>query len=88
MIAAASSDAKLEVCREHGADLLINYSNEDLREAVKAATGGKGPDVIYDPVGGAFAEPAFPIRCPNILGTANGFFGPVVNVVANRLSRL
>lgn len=59
VIAAASSDAKLEVCREHGADLLINYSNEDLREAVKAATGGKGPDVIYDPVGGVYTEPAF-----------------------------
>lgn len=39
--------------------MLINYSTQDLREAVKAATGGSGPDVIYDPVGGAYAEPAF-----------------------------
>jgi len=38
---------------------LINYSTEDLREAIKTATGGKGPDVIYDPVGGIYAEPAF-----------------------------
>lgn len=59
IIACASTDEKLEVCRQHGADVLINYSKEDLREAVKAATGGKGPDVIYDPVGGDYAEPAF-----------------------------
>lgn len=59
IIACASTDEKLEVCRQHGADVLINYSKEDLREAVKAATGGKGADVIYDPVGGDFAEPAF-----------------------------
>jgi NADPH2:quinone reductase len=43
----------------HGADATINYSTEDLRERIKALTGGKGPDVIYDPVGGAYAEPAF-----------------------------
>ncbi|HEY8606368.1 MAG TPA: NADPH:quinone oxidoreductase family protein [Noviherbaspirillum sp.] len=59
VIAAASSDEKLEVCRQHGADATINYSTEDLREAIKAATDGKGPDVIYDPVGGVYAEPAF-----------------------------
>jgi NADPH2:quinone reductase len=58
VIAAASSDEKLEVCRAHGADALINYSRDDLREAIKAATGGKGPDVIYDPVGGVYSEPA------------------------------
>jgi NADPH:quinone reductase len=59
VIAAASSDAKLAVCKAHGADVLINYGTQDLREAVKAATGGSGPDVIYDPVGGVYAEPAF-----------------------------
>jgi NADPH2:quinone reductase len=59
VIAAASSDDKLAVCREHGADATINYSTEDLREAIKAATDGKGPDVIYDPVGGIYSEPAF-----------------------------
>src|SRR5471032_3652205 len=59
VIAAASSDEKLTVCREHGADAVINYSKEDMREAIKAATGGKGPDVIYDPVGGDYSEPAF-----------------------------
>ncbi|QYF92290.1 NADPH:quinone oxidoreductase family protein [Massilia sp. PAMC28688] len=59
VIAAASSEEKLAVCRAHGADATINYSTEDLREAIKAATDGKGPDVIYDPVGGIYAEPAF-----------------------------
>jgi NADPH2:quinone reductase len=59
VIAAASTDEKLAVCKAHGADATINYSNEDLREAIKAATGGRGPDVIYDPVGGIYAEPAF-----------------------------
>jgi len=58
VIAAASSAEKLEVCRAHGADVLVDYTKEDLREALKAATGGKGPDVIYDPVGGPYSEPA------------------------------
>jgi len=58
VIAAASNAEKLEVCRRHGADVLIDYTKEDLREALKAATGGKGPDVIYDPVGGPYSEPA------------------------------
>lgn len=59
VIAAASSDEKLAICKEHGADGLINYSTEELRVAIKRETGGKGPDVVYDPVGGEFAEPAF-----------------------------
>ena len=59
VIAAASTDEKLAVCKAHGADVLINYSTQDLRAAIKDATGGKGPDVIYDPVGGIYAEPAF-----------------------------
>ncbi|MFN3792631.1 NADPH:quinone oxidoreductase family protein [Massilia sp.] len=58
VIAAASSDEKLAVCRAHGADAVINYETEDLREALKAATNGRGPDVIYDPVGGKYSEPA------------------------------
>jgi len=58
VIACASSDAKLAVCREHGADATINYAAEDLRARVKAITGGKGLDVVYDPVGGPHTEPA------------------------------
>jgi len=59
VIAAASSDEKCVLCQSLGADATINYSTENLREAIKALTNGKGPDVIYDPVGGAFSEPAF-----------------------------
>ena len=59
VIAAASTAEKCDFCRAIGADATIDYGREDLREAIKAATGGKGPDVIYDPVGGAMAEPAF-----------------------------
>ena len=59
VIAAASTDEKCELCRSIGADATINYSQGNLRDAIKAATDGKGPDVIYDPVGGDFAEPAF-----------------------------
>lgn len=58
VIAAASSNEKLAVCREHGADEVINYSSEDLKERIKVLTGGKGVDIIYDPVGGNYAEPA------------------------------
>ena len=59
VIACASSDEKLAVCREHGADETINYADEDLRARIKALTGGKGADVIYDAVGGPYTEPAF-----------------------------
>ena len=59
VIACASSEDKLAVCRSHGADATINYSSEDLRERIKALTDGKGVDVVYDPVGGPYTEPAF-----------------------------
>ena len=58
VIAAASSVEKCALCQSIGADATINYSTENLRDAVKALTDGKGPDVIYDPVGGDLAEPA------------------------------
>jgi len=58
VIAAASSDEKIETCRKHGADETINYSNEDLKERVKALTDGQGANVVYDPVGGDLAEAA------------------------------
>lgn len=58
VIAAASTDEKLEVARSLGADHLVNYSTQDLRERVKEITGGAGVDVVYDPVGGPYTEPA------------------------------
>ncbi|MBL4595365.1 MAG: NADPH:quinone oxidoreductase family protein [Robiginitomaculum sp.] len=59
VIAAASTDEKLQTTKDHGADILINYSRENLKDRVKEITEGKGVDVIYDPVGGELAEPAF-----------------------------
>ena len=58
VIACASSADKLAVCREHGADDTIDYAAEDLRERIKALTDGRGADVVYDPVGGPYSEPA------------------------------
>ncbi|GAA4411212.1 NADPH:quinone oxidoreductase family protein [Nibrella viscosa] len=58
VIAAASTDDKLDLCRQYGATETINYSTQDLRERIKEITGGKGVDVVYDPVGGDLAEPA------------------------------
>ncbi|MEZ5463333.1 NADPH:quinone oxidoreductase family protein [Dokdonella sp.] len=58
VIAAASSRAKRDAAVARGADEVIDYSSEDLRERIKALTEGKGVDIVYDPVGGDFAEPA------------------------------
>ena len=59
VIAAASSDEKCALCRRLGADATINYTSTPIRDGIKAATDGKGPDVVYDPVGGDLAEPVF-----------------------------
>ncbi|MFT6274664.1 MAG: NADPH2:quinone reductase [Halioglobus sp.] len=58
VIAAASTAEKLALCKSLGADEVINYSEVSLKDAVKELTGGKGVDVVYDPVGGDYAEPA------------------------------
>ena len=76
VIACASSEDKHAVCREHGADDTIDYAAGDLRERIKALAGGKGVDIIYDPVGGAYAEAA--LRSSNwrarllVIGFAGG----------------
>ncbi len=59
VIAAASTEEKLDFACEAGADLRINYSTENLKDKIKELTGGKGADVVYDPVGGDFSEQAF-----------------------------
>lgn len=59
VVAAASTDEKCALCKSLGADTTINYAQGDLREQIKAATAGKGPDVVYDPVGSDLAEPVF-----------------------------
>jgi len=58
VIACASSDDKLQFCRALGADETLNYADEDIKTRLKELTGGKGVDVIYDPVGADLAEPA------------------------------
>jgi NADPH2:quinone reductase len=76
VIAAASTDEKLALCKKYGADEVINYTKEDLRERMKALTGGKGVDVVYDPVGGNLAEPAIRGLAPGgrflVIGFAAG----------------
>jgi len=76
VIAAASSDEKLEFCKQLGADEVINYSTEDLKTRLKELTGGKGVDVVYDPVGGDYAEPALRNMAWNgrylVIGFASG----------------
>ncbi len=58
VIACASSDEKLEFAKQHGAELGLNYAKEDLKEGLRRLTGGKGADIIFDPVGGSYAEAA------------------------------
>jgi NADPH:quinone reductase len=58
VIACASSEEKLEFARAHGAELALNYAKEDLKEGLRRLTGGKGVDIVFDPVGGSFAEAA------------------------------
>jgi NADPH2:quinone reductase len=76
VIAAASSDEKLALCREYGASETINYSHESIKERTKELTGGQGADVIYDAVGGDAFDQA--IRCINwkgrllVIGFASG----------------
>jgi|TARA_B110000908_G_scaffold170167_1_gene228949 NADPH2:quinone reductase len=76
VIAAASTDEKLALAKEKGADHLINYSEQNLKDTLKELTGGKGVDVVYDPVGGDFSEAA--LRCMAwkgrflVIGFANG----------------
>jgi len=58
VIACASSEEKLEFAKAHGAELTLNYAKEDLKEGLRRLTGGKGVDIIFDPVGGTYAEAA------------------------------
>jgi NADPH2:quinone reductase len=76
VIAAASSQEKLALCKQLGADEVINYNEVSLKDAVKELTGGKGVDVVYDPVGGDYAEPAIRSMAWNgrylVIGFASG----------------
>ncbi|NKF22826.1 NADPH:quinone oxidoreductase family protein [Solimonas marina] len=86
VIAAASSADKLALAQAHGADELIDYSQQSLKDAIKTLTKGQGADVIYDPVGGALGEECLSCIAWNgrylIIGFASG---PIPNLAANRL---
>jgi NADPH2:quinone reductase len=81
VIACASTQEKLDLCSKRGAEHVINYTEEDIRERVKEITGGKGADVIYDPVGGKAFDAA--MRAINwegrivVIGFASGDFNQV-----------
>jgi len=86
VIAAASTDEKLDVARRAGADHLINYSDGELKEKVKALTNGRGVDVIYDPVGGDLFDQC--MRCINwrgrvlVVGFVGGYIPKVpINLI-------
>lgn len=76
VIAAASSDEKLALAKQKGADLTINYNNDNLKETLKALTDGRGVDVVYDPVGGDYSEQALRAMAWKgrflVIGFANG----------------
>lgn len=80
VIATGGDDAKLSVVRELGADAVINYRTEDVRERVKALTGGAGADVIYDPVGGEIFEASMRCIAPEgrilVIGATSGTYAP------------
>ncbi len=81
VIAAASTDEKLALCKEYGADQTINYATQDLKATIKEMTEGKGVDVVYDPVGGSYSEAA-------LRGTAwNGRF-LVVGFAAGEIPKI
>lgn len=86
VIAAASSAEKLALCQAHGADALVDYSKESLKDAIKTLTKGQGADLIYDPVGGALGEECLSCVAWNgrylVIGFASG---PIPNLAANRL---
>lgn len=84
VIAAASTDEKLALCKKLGADEVINYSEVNLKDAIKELTGGKGVDVAYDPVGGDYAEQAIRGMAWNgrylVIGFASG---PIPKIALN-----
>lgn len=86
VIAAASSPEKLALCKQQGADELIDYSKASLKDEIKKLTKGQGADVIYDPVGGALGEECLSCIAWNgrylVIGFASG---PIPNLAANRL---
>jgi NADPH:quinone reductase len=85
VIAAASREAKLEVARDRGADHLLLYGREPLRDAVKHLTAGRGADVVFDPVGGAIFEESLRAIAWGARVLVIGFTGGIGMARSNRL---
>ncbi|MBL6752332.1 MAG: NADPH:quinone oxidoreductase family protein [Nevskia sp.] len=85
VIAGASDQAKLDLCKREGADELINYSTDSLKESVKKLTNGQGADVIYDPVGGALAQECMSAINWNGRYLVIGFPAGIPEIATNRL---
>lgn len=83
VIAAASTEAKRDHCRSHGAAVVVDYTAEDWRDQVKAATDGSGVDAVYDPVGGALAEPALRLLAPSGRYLVVGFVTGIAKIPLN-----
>lgn len=83
VIAAASNAEKLAICKEHGADEVIDYSSEDLKQRTKELTGGQGADVVYDPVGGDYAEAALRATAWNGRFLVIGFVAGIPKIPLN-----
>lgn len=85
VIACASTDEKLAACAERGADALVNYESEDLKARVRELTGGAGADVVLDPVGGKYAEPALRATAWGGHYLVVGFAGGIPSIPLNHV---
>lgn len=83
VIACASTEEKREHCRAMGAETTVDYTDPDWRKQVKAATGGRGVDVVYDPVGGDMAEPALRSLAPGGRFLVVGFVTGIASIPLN-----
>ncbi|MEN1729088.1 MAG: NADPH:quinone oxidoreductase family protein [Pseudomonadota bacterium] len=83
VIACASSDAKRQHCLDHGADLAVDYTTDDWRDQVKEATGKRGVDVIYDPIGGKMSEAALRLIAPGGRFLVVGFVTGIASIPMN-----
>lgn len=83
VVAAASTEAKREHCRAQGADATVDYTADDWRDQVKAATDGKGVNAVYDPVGGELAEAALRLLAPGGRYLVVGFVTGIAKIPLN-----